>query len=71
MWLAVITIPAIAPNSLRANDNSGVGVRHGKMYVLMPFALRQLAAFDANSGDILLESYAIATPFSAPFFLLI
>ena len=31
---------------------------------LIPFALRQSAASSANSGDICLESKAIATPLS-------
>ena len=66
LWLAVTTIPAIHPRSLTANDNSGVGLRDGKTYALMPFAFRQSAASSANSGDILLQSYAIATPFDCP-----
>jgi YbbR domain-containing protein len=51
--------------SLNANDNSGVGRSEGNIYALIPLALRQSAASSANSGDILLESNAIATPLSA------
>ena len=56
LWLAVITIPAIHPRCLTANDNSGVGLNDGKTYALIPLALRQSAASSQNSGDICLES---------------
>ena len=65
LWLAVTTIPAMQLRSLNANDNSGVGRSEGNIYALIPLALRQSAASSANSGHILLESNAIATPLSA------
>ena len=55
------------PNSRTAKESSGVGRRDSNRYVLIPFAFRQSAASRANSGDILLESCAMATPFSCPF----
>ena len=56
LWLAVTTIPAMHPNSLTAKDNSGVGLKVSKRYVLIPFAFKQSAASLLNSCDILLES---------------
>ena len=71
LWLAVITIPAIQFNCLTAKDSSGVGLNESNLYVLIPFAFKHNAVSSLNSLDILLESYAIATPLSCPFFFII
>ena len=57
-------IPAVHFKVRTANDSSGVGRRDSNTYALIPFAARQSAASSANSGDIRLESYAMATPLS-------
>jgi len=46
LWLAVRTIPVVAPSFLTANESSGVGRSALKTYVLIPFlrALSQLRA---------------------------
>ena len=56
-------IPAIQSKCLTANDNSGVGRKDSKINALIPLAARVRAASSANSGDICLESNAIATRF--------
>ena len=66
LWFAVILIPAIQPSFLTAYESSGVGRRLSNTYALIPLAARQSAAATANSGDILLESYAITTLLLSP-----
>ena len=65
LHLGVIPTPAVACNSRTANESSGVGRSDSKRYALMPFAAKISAEALANSGDILLLSYAITT---LPFF---
>ena len=66
-----ITIPAIHPNFLTAYESSGVGLKVLNLYVFIPFAFKHKAACSLNSGDIFLESNAIATPlFSPPCFII-
>ena len=52
LWLAVMLMPAMQPNSRTAKDSSGVGRRDSNLYALMPFAASVIAASMANSGDI-------------------
>jgi hypothetical protein len=52
----------VQPNSQSAKESIGVGRRDGKMYALIPFTAIQRAVSLANSGDICLESNAMATP---------
>ena len=71
LWLAVIIIPAVQPNSLTVNDNSGTGLKDSNTYVFIPFAFKHNAVISLNSFDIFLESYDIATPLSWQLFLII
>ena len=48
----------------QGKQDKGVGRKDSNLYALIPFAARHNAASMENSGDILLESYAIATPLS-------
>ena len=55
--------------NLKANDNSGTGLKFSNKNVFIPFAFNIKAVCKLNSLDILLESYEITTPFfSVPCF---
>ena len=56
------------PSSLTENESSGVGLNESNTYALIPFAHKTHAASPANSFEKFLESNAITTPLSAPFF---
>ena len=58
---AVITIPPWQLKCLVAKESIGVGLKLSYKYTFTLFAQRVKAAASANSFDIFLESYAIAT----------